>query len=195
MRVTTVQIVAIFLLGIVVGYLFSCGTTTEGFHTVPSTPSNPQCSKCGAVYPCSDHPQDRGQCPLCPPYPDMTKYILKSSIPPNPSCPDMAQYMLKTECPPVPDLSQYVLKSSVPKPQPIIVDSSACKGQCGECPPCPRPRCPDVKCPAPTVCPQPPPCPRQNCPDPVVKCKTETVDTSPVRPFLAPLSSGTYGSA
>ena len=191
MRVTTFQIVIVFLLGVLIGYMVS-GTKTEGFQTVPSVPSTPQCESCGSNYPCNDHPQATGQCPMCPAYPDMSKYILKSSIPPSNSCPDMSHYMLKTECPPVPDLSNYVLKSSVPKPQPIIVDSSACKGQCGECPPCPRPRCPDVKCPEPTVCPKAAPCPRTVCPTPVMKCKTETVDTSPVRPFLAPLS-GQFG--
>ena len=170
-------------------------TKSEGFQTMPSVPSDPQCSSCGSNYPCSDHPQATGQCPMCPAYPDMSKYVLKSSIPPAPSCPDMSQYMLKTECPPVPDLSHYVLKSSVPKPQPIIVDSSACKGQCGECPPCPRPRCPDVKCPAPTICPKPAPCPRTVCPTPVMNCKTEVLDQSPVRPFLAPLSGGQFGNS
>jgi hypothetical protein len=195
MRVTAFQITAIFLLGVLAGYLLLNLTTKEGFQTVPSTPSIPQCSNCGGHYPCNEHPESRGQCPMCPPYPDMSKYILKSSIPPAPTCPDMSQYMLKTECPPVPDLSQYVLKSSVPKPQPIIVDSSACKGQCGECPPCPRPRCPDVKCPAPTVCPKPAPCPRMSCPTQTVKCKAEDTKPDTVRPFLAPLSGGLYGTS
>jgi hypothetical protein len=194
MRLTTIQIAAIFLLGVLVGYLL-VNVTKEGFQTAPSVPSTPQCSSCGAQYPCVDHPQATGQCPMCPPYPDMTKYVLKSSIPPAPTCPDMSQYMLKTECPPVPELSNYVLKSSVPKPQPIIVDSSACKGQCGECPPCPRPRCPDVKCPAPTVCPKPAPCPRMTCPTQTVKCKAEDSHHDMVRPFLAPLSSSMYGSS
>ena len=128
MRPTVIQIGIIFLLGLLVGYMVK--GTNEGFQTVPSTPAIPQCSTCGGKTPCSDHPQDRGQCPLCPAYPDMSKYTLKTSIPPCPAVPDMSQYMLKTECPPVPDLSQYVLKSSIPKQQPIIVDSSACKGRC-----------------------------------------------------------------
>lgn len=104
---------------------------------------------------------------------------------------DMSRYMLKTECPPVPDLSKYVLKSSIPPQQPIIIDTSADqKDKCGECPPCPRPRCPEVKCPPPTACPAPAPCPRQTCPETVVKCKAKEVDHSPVRPFLAPLGFG-----
>jgi hypothetical protein len=111
-------------------------------------------------------------------------------------CPDMSLYMLKTECPPVPDLSQYVLKSSIPPPQPIIIDTSAdMDKKCGDCPPCPRPRCPEVKCPPPTICPACPPCPRPSCPATKVKCKAEEADPSPVRPFLAPMSSATFGSA
>lgn len=132
--------------------------------------------------------------PGCPPMPDMSKYVLKSSIPPCPQCPDLSLYMLKTECPPTPDLSQYVLKASIPKPQPIIIDTSKDHDKkCGDCPPCPRPRCPEVKCPPPTVCPACPPCARTACPPSVVKCKAETVDTSPVRPFLAPLGLSGFG--
>lgn len=166
----------IFFVGVVIGFILSKTLKTEGFQDTCETVNVP-CSNCGMIM------------PSCPPMPDMTKYVLKSSIPPCPQCPDMTNYMLKTECPPSPDLSQYVLKSSIPKPDPIIIDSSACKKECGDCPPCPRPRCPDVKCPPPTKCPACPPCPRQSCPEKVVKCKAEDVDTSPVRPYLAPLSS------
>jgi hypothetical protein len=193
MRLTFVHIVVVFLLGILIGYVVNQLTRpVEGFQNGSVDPS---CTVCGSSSPCTNHPQDRGQCPLCPAYPDMSKYVLKSSIPPCPSLPDMSNYMLKTECPPVPDLSQYVLKASIPKQQPIIIDSSACKGQCGECPPCPRPRCPEVKCPAPTVCPRCPPCERTPCPQQTLKCKTEeTPSTSRVRPFLAPLGGGTFGA-
>jgi hypothetical protein len=111
------------------------------------------------------------------------------------ACPDLSNYMLKTECPPVPDLTQYVLKSSIPPPQPIIIDTSAdTEKKCGECPPCPRPRCPEVKCPPPTICPACPPCARPSCPQTVVKCKAEDSDT-PIRPFLAPLSSPAFSSS
>ena len=104
---------------------------------------------------------------------------------------DMSSYMLKTECPPVPDLSQYVLKSSIPPAQPIIIDTSAdAATKCGECPPCPRPRCPEVKCPPPATCPTPAPCPRQTCPETVVKCKATEGSNDPVRPFMAPLGFG-----
>lgn len=128
--------------------------------------------------------------------PDMSKYVLKTSIPPCPSMPDLTNYMLKTECPPVPDMSQYVLKSSIPKQQPIIIDTSAdVKAKCGDCPPCPRPRCPEVKCPPPTVCPAAAPCPRAVCPQTTVKCRAEDADVSPVRPFLAPLGVSGFGQA
>lgn len=129
--------------------------------------------------------------------PDLSKYILKSQVPStNSLMPDMSNYMLKTECPPVPDLSKYVLKSSIPKPQPVIIDNSSCKNDAGECPPCPRPRCPEVKCPPPTKCPPPAPCPRPVCPPTVVKCKSEeSTQGSTVRPFLAPLSMNNFGVA
>lgn len=199
MRLTNFQIAGIFVVGAIIGYvLCTLGKSKEGFETIPSMPQIPICTSCGSNTPCKDHPDERGQCPLCPPYPDMSKYVLKSSIPPCAPLPDMSQYMLKTECPPVPDMSQYVLKSSIPKSQPIIVDNSACKKGCGDCPPCPRPRCPDVKCAAPTVCPKCPPCPRPSCPSTggqVVKCRAEpAADDSPVRPFLSPLSMNPFGS-
>jgi hypothetical protein len=130
--------------------------------------------------------------------PDLSKYILKSQIPSSASrqqMPDMTNYMLKTECPPVPDLSKYVLKSSIPKPQPVIIDNSSCKKDAGECPPCPRPRCPVVNCPPPTKCAPPAPCPRPVCPPTVVKCKAEEANQPTVRPFLAPLNMGTFGMA
>lgn len=129
--------------------------------------------------------------------PDLSKYILKSQVPStNSLMPDMSNYMLKTECPPVPDLSKYVLKSSIPKPQPVIVDNSSCMKDAGECPPCPRPRCPEVKCPVPTKCAPPAPCPRPVCPPTVVKCKSEESNVgSTVRPFLAPLNMNGFGMA
>jgi hypothetical protein len=142
---------------------------------------------------CADCPGNGND---CPPVPDLSQYVLKTSIPPCPGAPDLQNYMLKSECPPVPDLSQYVLKSSVPKQQPIIIDTSEDrKAKCGDCPPCPRPRCPEVRCPPPTVCPAPPPCPRAVCPQTKVKCKSEEVDSSPVRPFLAPLGMSTFGQS
>ena len=194
MRLSPFQIGVLVLLAFLLGYIVR--PSMEPFETLEAkSPGDPECSQCGGACPCSNHPEDRGQCPKCPRYPDMSKYVLKSSIPPIPPAPDMKNYMLKTECPPVPDLSQYVLKSSMPKQDPIIIDNSACKGgNCGECPPCPRPRCPEVKCPEPTVCPMCAPCPRAECPQQTVKCKAETKgDSSTVRPFLAPLNMGMFG--
>jgi len=175
MRLSGIRpIVIAFVLGALVAYFLLPRRQHEGF--VDGT----ACSSCGAQ---------------CPPVPDLTQYVLKTSIPPCQSPPDLDNYMLKSECPPVPDLSQYVLKSSVPAQQPIIIDTSEdLKAKCGECPPCPRPRCPEVKCPPPTVCPAAAPCPRAVCPQTTVKCKTEEVDSSPVRPFLAPLGVAGYGN-
>ena len=168
------------------------------------TGSSPVCNKCGTSSPCGcpkkpeftmgNTPAPIAPCPRTV-EPDLSKYILKSQIPSCKSSPEMSQYMLKTECPPVPDLSKYVLKSSIPKPQPVIIDNSMCKkDSAGECPPCPRARCPEVKCPAPVKCAPPAPCPRPVCPPTVVKCKSEEAAQT-VRPFLAPLNMGTFGMA
>ncbi len=171
-----------------------CGCKKSNCNSCGKPKSNCGCSgssgssgsKCAPVAPCPRVME-----------PDLSKYILKSQIP---TCnrapmPEMSNYMLKTECPPVPDLSKYILKSSIPKPQPVIIDNSKCKTDSGECPPCPRPRCPVVKCPAPTKCPPPAPCPRPVCPPTVVKCKSEESTQPTVRPFLAPLNMSSFGSS
>jgi len=124
------------------------------------------------------------------PTPDTTKYVLKTSIPPCPPMPDMTRYMLKTECPSQPDMSKYVLKSSVPKCPPCIATcSKPCK--IGECPPCPRPRCPVVKCPEPKSCPACPSVQVAPCPEPNVQCKAAYEPNSQVRPMLA--STAAFG--
>jgi len=156
---------------------------------------SPVCSSCSQIATqcgCQQKPMSRLMCPPCR-APDLSKYVLKASIPPPITCPDMSNYMLKTECPPVADLSKYVLKASIPKQQPVIIDNSSCKKDAGECPPCPRARCPEVKCPAPTVCPAPAPCPRQVCPTQTLKCKSESTSTDTVRPYLTPLSMSSFG--
>jgi hypothetical protein len=172
----------------------------EAFQAADSSAQLPRCADCGTAWPCPDHTTGgtgagaTGGMPVCPPMPDMSKYVLKSSIPPCPTCPDMANYMAKTECPPVPDMSQYVLKSSIPKQGPIIIDTSADnKKRCGDCPPCPRPRCPEVMCPPAPKCPACAPCPRAKCPQTQVKCRAEEVDSHPVRPFLSPLGVPGFG--
>ena len=200
MRLTPLHIGFMVLTAIVVGYFLGSSsktrpTTKEGFDSDEGL--LPRCGDCGGGWPCSGckNGNSRPRCPPAPPCrePDLSRYVLKASVPPCPTCPDMSNYMLKTECPPTPDLSRYVLRSSIPKQQPIIIDSSACKGNGGECPPCPRPRCPEVKCPQPTKCSPPAPCPRPVCPPQVVKCKAEEAVSSSVRPYLAPLSMPGFG--
>ena len=198
MRLNNFQIGVFVLVALIVGVVLgrSGKVSQEGFQSEEGV--GPRCGHCGGGYPCSRcKKQDRPICPPCAPCrePDLSKYVLKSSVPPCASCPDMNNYMLKTECPPTPDLSKYVLKSSVPRNQPIIIDNTACKTGGGECPPCPRPRCPEVKCPEPTRCAPPAPCPRPVCPPQVVKCKTEQSYTDSVRPYLAPLSMSGFGQA
>lgn len=102
--------------------------------------------------------------PVCPSKcPDLSRYVLKSSIPPCPPMPNMDDYILKSRippCPRMPDMSKYVLKSSIPPPvkcQPCpacicppppqikVCDKMIKKKDCGPCPPCPRIKCPKPK--------------------------------------------------
>jgi len=94
---------------------------------------------------------------------DLSKYVLKSSIPPEKICPPQKDI----------DYSKYVLKSSLPPPQkcpPCICPKvKVSAGLCQKCPPppkCPPPqpcdqaKCPDVQpCPAAPLCPAPNACP------------------------------------
>jgi len=220
MRFTNFHLIVIGIVALVVagsaGFMYKLGFQNEGllvrvgggegFQNDDS--DTPVCGSCRKRRPCgcnngksskwskSMQPAPVAPCPRVM-EPDLSKYVLKSSLPASNKQvePDMSGYMLKTECPPVPDLSKYVLKSSIPKPQPVIIDNSGCKKEAGECPPCPRPRCPVVKCPEPTKCPTPAPCPRAVCPPTVVKCKSEEATETTVRPFLAPLNMGGFGSA
>lgn len=143
---------------------------------------------CGRPKPCGCPPNGLPNCPACP-LPDPSKWVLKSTVPACPPLPDMSKYMLKTECPPLPDMSKYVLKSSVPKCPPCI---STCSKPCkiGECPPCPRPRCPVVKCPEPKACPACPVASCAPCPEPNIQCKADYQNYN-VRPMLA--STNTFG--
>lgn len=153
------------------------------------------CGRCNKVRPCACPALPKPERPVCPPCPpcaepDPSKWVLKASVPPCPPMPDMSKYMLKTECPPQPDMSKYVLKSSVPKCPPCI---STCSKPCkiGECPPCPRPRCPVVRCPEPRSCPACPQAMCAPCPEPDIKCKAAYQPGNPVRPMLA--STSTFG--
>ena len=198
MKAQPIHVGIALVLGILLGIAFTKLFTKpyEGFEACPPPRpvGPPSCGGCGKQWPCGC-PTPRPRCDPCPPCrePDLSKYVLKATIPPCPQLPDMSQYMLKTECPPVPDLSKYVLKSSVPTPQPVIMDCSKCAKPKGECPPCPRPRCPEVRCAEPTKCPPPAPWPRLTCPQPVVKCRAEEPVQQSIRPFLAPLSTMGFG--
>jgi len=133
---------------------------------------------------CTAAPKANAPCPS----PDPSKWVLRATIPPCPAQPDLSKYMLKTECPPLPDMSKYVLKSSVPKCPPCIAGcSKPCK--IGDCPPCPRPRCPVVQCPEPKPCPSCPVAECKPCPEPRVKCSADYVPDSQVRPMLASTSA------
>ena len=188
MRLSNFQIALVLFVGIILGVVLTKSIKVEGFDDLSGAPV---CASCGGSYPCNCE----NAVPSCPPMPDMSKSVLKTSVPPCPTCPDLMMYMLKTECPPAVDLSHYVLKSSIPKPEPIIIDNSAAGKSCGECPPCPRPRCPESNCPAAPSCPACAPCARQKCPEKTVKCKAEDSDRDPVRPYLTPLSVKGFGSA
>jgi len=211
------MIFAAVLTGLLLGYYFGCRRATiEKFETnscnvcsqpkpcgCPRLAPRSRCNLCSKPSPCGcagsslygsegEHPQERPFCPPCAPCaePDPSKWVLKASVPPCPPMPDMSKYMLKTECPPQPDMSKYVLKSSVPKCPPCI---STCSKPCkiGECPPCPRPRCPVVKCPEPKACPACPEARCAPCPEPDIKCKATYEPSNPVRPMLA--STSTFG--
>jgi len=192
MQSSLIHLIGIFVIGLAIGLYFSKWIKQEGFE------SNGPCDSCGEPSPCGCKRPSARPHPACPEckQPNMSNYVLKSSIPSCPALPDMSNYILKTECPPVPDLSNYVLKSSIQRQGPVILDCSKCQKAKGECPPCPRPRCPETTCPAPTKCAPCAPCARQSCPPAVVKCKAEnaTPDSeSLVRPYLAPLSFSGFG--
>jgi len=181
MMTSPIHMLGIFIIGLAIGLYLSRLLKSEGFSNYDS---NGDCNNGSSTSPA---------CPECK-QPDMNKYVLKSSIPPCPALPDLSNYILKSECPPVPDLSNYVLKSSIPKQNPVILDCSKCQKPKGECPPCPRSRCPEVTCPPAAKCPTCAPCPRQSCPPAVVKCKAENpVSDSAVRPYLAPLNYRGFG--
>ena len=208
-------VLALLLGGTTLGFMYRVGfedleeegekeeKEQEGFEDSPD-----RCNRCGVPKPCRcmNRPADRCGSSSCPPpapiapcprtvEPDLSKYVLKSSIPPPRQMPDLSNYMLKSECPAVPDLSKYVLRSSIPKPQPVIIDNSSCKKDAGECPPCRRERCSPTVCPKCPTCPVPLPCPRVYQKPTVVKCKSEEQNQDTIRPFLAPLNMNGFGSA
>jgi len=185
--VALAAVVAALILGYVLGLRRK---HSEGFHNYDDDELCPRCQQtsCGCPAP-KPKPQPAPSCPPCQ-EPDPSKWVLKSTVPPCPPMPDMSKYMLKTECPPQPDMSKYVLKSSVPNCPPCI---STCSKPCkiGDCPPCPRPRCPVVQCPEPKACPACPAAQCAPCPEPNIKCKAAYEPREPVRPMLA--STSTFG--
>jgi hypothetical protein len=214
-KLLLIGVLALLLGGTTLGFMYRVGfqdlkeekEESEGFQDSPGS----KCNRCGVPRPCRcvKKPDDRcgsDSSPSCPTpapvapcprtiEPDLSKYVLKSSIPPPRQMPELSNYMLKSECPAVPDLSKYVLRSSIPKPQPVIIDNSSCKKDAGECQKCPVIRCPPpraVKC---EPCPVPAPCPRATCKPTVVKCKSEEQNQDTIRPFLAPLNMNGFGSA
>jgi hypothetical protein len=193
-KIEIAVVVVIGVVALIVGYMFGKRNISEQFADYST------CNRCRNPRPCGCPvkpacPTPPSACPTrepCAPCaePDPSKWVLKASVPPCPPMPDMSKYMLKTECPPHPDMSKYVLKSSVPNCPPCI---STCSKPCkiGECPPCPRPRCPVVKCPEPRSCPACPASICAPCPEPDIKCKAAYLPNSPVRPMLA--STSTFG--
>jgi hypothetical protein len=187
---TLLPYVGILIVGVIVGLIMSRSYKTEGFVDVEQSscymckkPRHECCSSsCGG---CGGGGEDRQKCPQI----DWSKYVLKASVPPCPPLPDMSRYMLKSECPAPPDMSKYILKSAVPPCPPCI---STCNKPCkiGECPPCPRPRCPVVTCPEPKACAPCAPVEPPRCPEPKVTCKADFPPEEPwsVRPLLASIS-------
>lgn len=193
LKIDILYVAGVLLLALVVGFLLGKRQKNEGFddyddddHAVCSRCSRPRPCPCPGPAPPRPAPPP---CPECP-EPDPSKWVLKATVPPCPPMPDMSKYMLKTECPPQPDMSKYVLKSSVPNCPPCI---STCSKPCkiGDCPPCPRPRCPVVQCPEPKACPACPAAQCAPCPEPDIKCKASYLPGTPVRPMLA--STSTFG--
>jgi hypothetical protein len=193
----TAECVALVIAVLIIG--FAVGYAIRGFMTKPNESFNDFAPPPDVVVDVPVEPSSYdmaspggGGCSPAPstscPSPDPAKWVLRATIPPCPSQPDLSNYMLKTECPSLPDMSKYVLKSSVPKCPPCIAGcSKPCK--IGECPPCPRPRCPVVQCPEPKACPACPAAQCAPCPEPRVKCSADYVPDSQVRPMLASTSA------
>lgn len=100
---------------------------------------------------------------------DLSKYVLKSSIPPEKVCPPQKEI----------DYSKYVLKSSLPPPQkcpPCICPKvKVSAGLCQQCPPAPS--CPPPQPCEQKTCPEPQPCPAQGSCPVVQACPTPSAKT------------------
>jgi len=99
----------------------------------PNKPVQPSCppaanANCPKPVYCPPCPKCPKPCPrMCP---DMSKYVLKTSIPPCPQANvDLNTYMLKSDCN-MPDMTKYVRKSSLPSRNHTPCPPCVC--QCGD---------------------------------------------------------------
>lgn len=194
MKAGTIKLLGVLLVGIVVGFLISKWRSgrTEGFSGGSNQPMCGSCGKSSLPCGCGANAQ-----PICPPcvQPDLSQYVLKTTVPQAPAMPDLSQYILKSEIPPVPDLSKYVLRSSMKADTPVIFDCTKCPQVKPSCPKMSCAPCPKIMCPPPMKCDQPAPCPRVVCPVPEIKCKAVEQKIDSVRPYLAPLNMMGFGLA
>ncbi len=96
------EIIVLFLILAILSF-FANKTTNENFQNKSSS------IKCG----CKDTSKEQ-QIRYINTCPDLSKFVLKSSIPPCAPKPDMSKYVLRSSVPPMPDMEKYVLKASVP---------------------------------------------------------------------------------
>ena len=82
---------------------------------------------------------------------DISKYVLKSSVP---ACPDVSNYATKNMIQSCPDISKYILKAEIPTCEKIDKSKYILKSEVPACPKCPI--CP--VCPVCPVCPKPQKC-------------------------------------
>ena len=119
------HLVGVFIVGIAIGLFVSKLSNYEGFADQDS------CGACGRPTPCGCSNSS------CPPVPDLSNYVLKSSIPKqSPVILDCSKCQKpKGECPPCPRPRCPELKC----PEPT---------KCPQCAPCPAMKCPPavVKC-------------------------------------------------
>ena len=91
----------------------------------------------------------RTEIPECPVMPDMSKYVLKSSIPPCPvcpSCPPCHHVLVAAEVEVAVEAEAEAEAGEDGRKHPRYHSNSNCCKPPPPCPPCPRPRCPKVKC-------------------------------------------------
>jgi hypothetical protein len=102
-----VKIIVLFLILATLSY-FANKTTNENFQNKSSSAAKCDCKGNDKE---GDKEQSIRYVNTCP---DLSKFVLKSSIPPCDPKPDMSKYVLRSSIPPMPDMEKYVLKTSVP---------------------------------------------------------------------------------